>query len=90
MPPWESFKIIESFTATVKDKTLQFRLVQALERKKPFANFKNIIDNSLIRQDWFDFRDEAYAEFAKEWIEENATDELKEKINLLPSVFIAE
>jgi len=27
-----------------------------LANRKPFANFKNIIDNSDYRQDWFDFK----------------------------------
>ena len=81
---------MEAFVETVKDKGLQRRLVQALERKKPFSNFKSIIDNSSVRQDWFEFRDKAYAEIAKDWLEDNASDELKEKIKSLPSVFIAE
>jgi len=90
LPPWESFKIMEAFTEAVEDKGLQLRLVQALERKKPFANFKNIIDNSSVRQNWFEFRDEAHPVMAKQWIEENASDELKEKIKLLPTVFKVE
>lgn len=87
LPPWQSFKIMEAFTEAVKDNGLKFRLIQALERKKPFANFKNIIDNSSVRQNWFDFRDAAHSQIAKEWIEENASDDLKEKIRMLPSVF---
>ena len=86
----QSFKVMEAFVETVKDKGLQGQLVQSLEGKKPFANFKIIIDNSSVRQDWFEFRNKAYAEIAKEWLEENASDELKEKIKSLPSVFIAE
>lgn len=88
--PSQSFKIMEAFVDTVKDRGLKLRLLQALERKKPFANFKNIIDNSPLPQNWFDFRDEAYTEFAKEWLEENADETLKNKIKSLPSVFVPE
>ena len=82
----ESFSIMEAFIETVKDKGLQRNLIHALERKRPFANFKYIIDNSAIRQNWFQFKDEAYLDIAKKWIEENAGDELKEKIKSLSPV----
>jgi hypothetical protein len=82
-PSSEAFEVMAAFARTLKDRQLKSRLVNALERKRPFANFKFIIDNSSVRQEWFKFKDEAYAEFAKEWIEENADDELKEKIKSL-------
>jgi len=82
----ESFRIMEAFIETVKDIGLQRNLINALERKRPFANFKNIIDNSSVREKWFQFRDEAYMNIAKEWIDVNASDDLKEKIKSLPSV----
>lgn len=85
----ESFRVMETFAESVREKRLQSKLIQALEGKKPFANFKMVVDNSPVRQAWFDFRDDAYAEMAKQWIEDNAPEELKEKIKQLPAVFIA-
>jgi hypothetical protein len=79
----KAFEVMESFVETVKDKKLRLQLVSALQRKKPFANFKYIVDNSILREDWFKFKDEAYAEIAKEWIKENASEELKKKISEL-------
>ncbi len=90
VPTHQSFRVMEAFIETVKDKSLQAKLVHALEKKRPFANFKFIIDNSHVRQQWFGFRDDAYTAIAKEWIEENAGDELKEKIKALPDVYIEE
>ncbi len=90
MSAHESFSIMEAFTGTVKDNSLRDTLTQALERKRLFANFKQIIDNSPLREQWFGFCDAAHATIAKDWLEENANDELKEKIKALPAVFIAE
>ncbi len=90
VPTHESFRIMEAFIDTVKDKNLQAQLINALGRKRPFAHFKHIIDNSPLRQHWFDYRDAAYTRMAKEWIEENANEELKEKIKGLPGVYRAE
>ena len=87
--PSESFRVMEAFTETVKNRNLQTRLIQALEKKKPFVNFKTVVDNSPVRQAWFDFRDSQYSAKAKEWVEDNAPDELKEKIKQLPAVFVA-
>lgn len=90
VPAYESFRIMEGFIDTVKDKSLQAQLINALGRKRPFAHFKQVIDNSPLRQHWFDYRDDAYTQMAKEWIEENASVELKEKIKGLPGVYRVE
>ncbi|MCD6090475.1 MAG: hypothetical protein J7J72_03150 [Bacteroidales bacterium] len=52
----ESFKIMEDFTNILDDKILQGKLINTLNRRKPFANFKDLIDNSQYREDWFNFK----------------------------------
>lgn len=53
----ESFKAMEDFVETVDDNILKIQLIQALENKKPFKNFKYQIDNSGgYREQWFAFR----------------------------------
>jgi hypothetical protein len=53
---FESFKIMERFVAELTDKNLQLELESVLANKKPFQNFKHIIDHSDFRQSWFDFK----------------------------------
>jgi hypothetical protein len=53
---FESFKIIKRFVSQIADEQLQAELENILEQKKPFQNFKNRIDNSDYRQNWFDFK----------------------------------
>ncbi len=55
-PSGESFKIMERFAGTVSDAHLRQQLYNALDRRKPFANFRNIIDNSDYREKWFAFK----------------------------------
>jgi hypothetical protein len=86
--PREGFKIMEGFVETVTDKHMQQRLSDTLEGQKPFANFNRLVHNSNVREHWFDFKNRAHIEMAKDWIEENASDELKEKIKALPAVSI--
>jgi trans-aconitate methyltransferase len=52
-----SFKIMEEFAnSNLIDSKLKDNLLQILQLKKPFANFKNLIDNSDFREEWFAFK----------------------------------
>jgi len=62
----ESFKIMRNFTDSLQDRKLQNRLANALENRKPFANFKFIIENSAKRQDWFDFKKKYLENYVKD------------------------
>lgn len=64
-----SFNIMEQFTKRVNDKRLQNRLVDALNRKKPFANFKYIIESSEYLQEWFEFKKTKLEEYVWEQLE---------------------
>ena len=52
----ESFRIMEQFIGQVGDKKLSGKLVNALRNRHPFSNFKNLIDNSEFRENWFAFK----------------------------------
>jgi calcineurin-like phosphoesterase family protein len=81
---------MEAFVATVNDKHMRQRLSDALNGRKPFANFNHLVHTTSVREQWFDFKNRTYMEMAKEWIEDNASEGLKEKINLLPAVRLSE
>ena len=64
------FTIMADFTDTFDNKELQNELVKALNKPKPFSNFKWQIDNSgEYRQKWFDYKEMRYIEWVKEQIE---------------------
>tara|TARA_R110002050_G_scaffold4573_1_gene22085 strand:+ start:64504 stop:64923 length:420 start_codon:yes stop_codon:yes gene_type:complete len=70
MDSHESFKIMVDFTENVDNEKLQYRLKNALNKLKPFQNFKWEIDNSGdYRQEWFDFKKMRYIEYVKRQIE---------------------
>lgn len=66
---FESFKIMENFTDQLTDVYLKQKLETALNRKKPFQNFKYVIDNSNYRNDWFDFKHKAIEQIVKSILE---------------------
>jgi len=69
-PPesWQSFKIMESFIENCipDNNPIQSRLWNAISRRRPFQNFKFIIDKSKYRQLWFDFKQSQLEQFVLE------------------------
>lgn len=66
----ESFEIMEDFAESIDDARLQEKLFHALNKSKPFRNFKWEIDNSgEYRQIWFDFKKARYIQMVKDQIE---------------------
>ena len=62
----EFFQIMADFAEIVDDSILQNKLINALNRPKPFQNFKWQIDNSgEFRQRWFDFKNRCYISSVK-------------------------
>ena len=67
---YESFQIMADFAEGVDNTGLQNKLINALNRPKPFQNFKWQIDNSgEYRQQWFDFKKMCYIQWIKEQID---------------------
>ncbi|MBI2416731.1 MAG: hypothetical protein HYV28_02315 [Ignavibacteriales bacterium] len=65
----DSFRIMEDFAHSLDNNRLRESLLDILQMKKPFANFKWKIDNSgEYRQRWFAFRDQRYFDWVKEQI----------------------
>lgn len=69
MDSTDSFRIMEDFAETVDDIRLQNELINALNRRKPFQNFKWQIDNSEYRQQWFAFKKQRFIQWVKEQID---------------------
>ena len=69
MSSHDSFRVMEGFAGSVDDSRFQDKLINALNRSKPFRNFKWEIDNSAeYRDKWFDFKAEKGAEHVKQQI----------------------
>ena len=53
----DSFSVIEDFVFSLENGFVKTQLIQAIEGRKPFANFKHQIDNAGdYRDQWFKFR----------------------------------
>jgi hypothetical protein len=72
----ESFRVIENFIAQIDDIPTHNKFIEAVSRKKPFANFKNMLHYypELLKQ-WYVFKNETYIENVKEQVEAANFDE---------------
>ena len=62
------YDIMESFaTDHVEDQNLREKLLDALQNRKPFRNFKAIVDYAGdYREQWFAYRQQRYMEYVEE------------------------
>ena len=75
----DSFRVMADFAEQLADTSLQNKLIKALNRNKPFSEFKLVIDNSgERRQSWFDFKEKRYTGWTEEQLKiQNDIDQQK-------------
>jgi hypothetical protein len=67
----KAFQVMADFTDSVEKPDLKEALHQALSKNHPFGRFKDVIENETgYRQIWFEFRDKAYREYVRKYLEE--------------------
>ena len=80
----EAFQIMEDFTNQVSNQEIRNRLIYALNRNKPFKNFKYEVDyNEEVRQQWFKFKAYKYEEWVKDYLG-NLIEENGENLEIKP------
>jgi hypothetical protein len=62
----EAFQVMEDFMVEVQDEGMRNDLNRILEKKRPSANFKAVVESSALRENWFAFRANAMQEYIKE------------------------
>lgn len=64
-----SFRLMEDFAFALPNERFQLQLLDALKSKKPFRYFRNAVDDSPFREDWFDFKQKRLEEMVKSTLE---------------------
>jgi len=71
MESYEAYKIMEAFVEELEEGRLKEDLTKILNRKSPFANFKDEINMSDKREDWFDFKQKKKEQYVMNILEAN-------------------
>jgi Uncharacterised protein family (UPF0158) len=70
----DSFRIMENFVESLPKSTAEKALFNAINGPKPFRNFNHIIHDSEFRNDWFEFRKNAYIDYVNDILESRLSD----------------
>ena len=65
------YRIMEEFIDELDDQKLQMELYRAIQGRGAFRRFKDKIRYAGIEQQWYDYQNNAYREFALRWCKEN-------------------
>src|SRR5690625_5137070 len=65
------YEIMESFCYTVTDPNKEDALLISIRGRGAFRRFKDLIYELGLAGDWYDYRDEAYKQIAKEFCEDH-------------------
>jgi len=72
IPSHESFQIMEDFVDNLGDTKEAGRLRDALNRRKPFRQFKDTLyDHTDLSDAWYAFEQQELARLAEKWCEAN-------------------
>lgn len=72
---YESFQIMEDFVDSLGDTKEAVRLEDALNRRKPFRQFKDTLhDHTNLSDAWYAFEKQELTSLAEEWCEDNGID----------------
>lgn len=62
----QGFRMMEDFANSVTYENFRVRLFEQLSKPQPFSKFKLVIENSEHRQNWFNFKEQAYITWVRE------------------------
>jgi len=70
MDSHHSLRVMENFINTIDSNRMKSQLMGALNKSKPFRNFKHVIDNSgKYRQQWFDYKKDQNIEWIQDLLQ---------------------
>lgn len=71
----QAFDVMVEFVESLAESKAKQRLGDALNRRRPFRNFKDTLHYfPEIREDWFRFQEQAYKQFALQWLHREGID----------------
>ena len=65
------WSIMERFSRAQNSERIRSELLNAIHGAGAFRSFQNSIPGLGLEQSWYRFRDEALADIARRWLEEN-------------------
>lgn len=72
VPSWVGYEIMSDFAETLPEEKVREALGRALEKRRPFRRFKDVLLNyPEVEEDWFRFHEQAFIKIIQEWLDDN-------------------
>ncbi|MEW6386467.1 MAG: UPF0158 family protein [Thermodesulfobacteriota bacterium] len=69
------YEIMSDFVETLPEGKVQRELERALQQRRPFRRFKDVLLNyPSVQEDWFRFHEQAFMEIIKEWLDDHGVE----------------
>ena len=65
------YRIMESFILTIPIEEQKNEMYGLIKGKGAFSKFKRGVDRFLLKDKWYEYRDNELSKFAKDWCEDN-------------------
>lgn len=66
MDSTQAYQVMADFAEELPEGDFRERALDRLSARKPFRNFKDLVEDSEYREDWFAFRTKAYQKWVRE------------------------
>jgi len=75
VPSWVGYEIMSDFVETLSEGKVQDELDRALQKRRPFRRFKDVLLNyPPLQEDWFRFHEQAFIKIIQEWLADNGVE----------------
>ena len=71
VPSSVAYEIIYDFVDTLTEGKIPRELARALQQRRPFRRFKDVLLNyPAVQEDWFRFHEQAFMKIIQEWLDD--------------------
>jgi hypothetical protein len=75
VPSYVGYEVMSDFVDTLPEGKVPRELTRALQQRRPFRRFKDVLLNyPTVREDWFRFHEQAFMKIIQEWLHDHGVE----------------
>lgn len=75
VPSYVGYEVMSDFVDTLPEGKVSRELTRALQQRRPFRRFKDVLLNyPAVREDWFRFHEQAFMKIIQEWLDDHGVE----------------
>lgn len=75
VPSYVGYEVMSDFVDTLPEGKVRRELARALQQRRPFRRFKDVLLNyPAVREEWFRFHEQAFMKIIQEWLDDHGVE----------------